>query len=356
MSQVRPGAGQSGNQRPGGTPPRKPTPPRRPATKNTSAKPGAAKGRPPTAAAGKSGAARPGSKASARPNKPVTARPPSRFSPATMGFAAVGLVVVIVLVFVLVKVTGGSNTPKNTGAPQVTAAPPSLVDEVTGVPPSVVTAVGTGGSSVIPPQVYTGQPPLNSGGRPEVLFIGAEFCPYCAAERWAMVNAFSRFGTWSGLQETTSSPYDTPPAIATFTFHKATLTSQYVDFVPVEHETNDTTALGTRTILEPLTAKQQSLWSNYSSHFGQQTGYPFVDFGNKVFVIGPSYNPATILAGLNQPEIAAKLTNPNDPVTQAIVGTANYMTAAVCSLTHQQPASVCTAAGVVKAKTALKLS
>jgi hypothetical protein len=32
------------------------------------------------------------------------------------------------------------------------------------------------------------------------------------------------------------------------------------------------------------------------------------------------------------------------------------MTAAVCSLTHQQPASVCTAAGVVKAKTALKLS
>ena len=63
-----------------------------------------------------------------------------------------------------------------------------------------------------------------------------------------------------------------------------------------------------------------------------------------------------ILAGLDQQEIAAKLTNPTDPVTEAIVGTANYLTASICAETGDQPASVCSAAGVHKAAAAMKLS
>src|SRR5215471_17073708 len=37
--------------------------------------------------------------------------------------------------------------------------------------------------------------PLTSGGKPEMLYIGAEYCPYCAAMRWSMAVALSRFGT-----------------------------------------------------------------------------------------------------------------------------------------------------------------
>jgi hypothetical protein len=275
-----------------------------------------------------------------------------------MGFVAIGLVVVIVLVFVIVKVTGGNSTALPPGDASPTAPFPasaSLVAQVTGVPTSVESAVGTG-QGVSPPSVLTGQPPLTSGGKPEILFIGAEFCPFCAAERWAMVNAFSRFGTFTGVDETTSSPWDTPPAIATFSFRNVKFTSQYIDFVPVEHETNDTNGLGTRKLFQPLTKAQQNLWTNYSAHFGEQTGYPFVDFGNKVFVIGPSYNPDPLLIGLSQNAIAAKLTDPSSAVAQAILGTANYLTAATCSLTHDQPTAVCSAAGVKKAMTALKLS
>jgi len=370
MSQITPGDQGSG-QRPGSPPgkagsTRKATPGRRPPAKAQPSK-AAAKGRPPGGGAGKGPAGGrggppgkgPAGKAGARPNKAIASRPPRRFSPSTMAFAAVGVVVVIVLVFVIVKVTGGSSKPSGgtgVGAPQSVAASPSIVSDVTGVTPAVIDAVGTG-QGVVPPTVPPTQPPLTSGGRPEVLFIGAEFCPYCAAERWAMVNAFSRFGTWTGLQETTSSPWDTPPAIATFSFRDAKLTSQYFDFVSVEHQSNDTSGLDTRTNLQPLTAQQSNLWTSYSSKLGLQgTGYPFVDFGNKVFVTGPSYNPATLLLSLSQPEIAAKLKNPNDPVTQAIVGTANYLTAAVCSLTGDQPTSVCSASGVKKAMTSLKLS
>ena len=55
-----------------------------------------------------------------------------------------------------------------------------------------------------------------------------------------------------------------------------------------------------------------------------------------MFVTGPSYVPG-VLAGLNQQEIAAKLSNPTDPVTQRIVGTANYLTASICAVTGNQP-------------------
>ena len=42
--------------------------------------------------------------------------------------------------------------------------------------------------------------PLSSGGKPEVLYVGTEFCPYCAAESWSLIVALSRFGQFSGLQ------------------------------------------------------------------------------------------------------------------------------------------------------------
>jgi hypothetical protein len=285
----------------------------------------------------------------------ITAPPPRRFSPSTLAFVSIAVVVVIVLVFVVVKVTGSSKPPTSaTALATPVAASPTVVSEVTNVSPAVLAAVGTG-QGVTAPQVLKGQPPLISNGKPAMLFIGAEFCPFCAAERWSMVVALSHFGSWSGLKETTSSPYDTDPQTATFSFRDAALSSASLDFVTVEHETNDTTGPNTRGPLQPLTSAESRLWSKYSQQFGQQTGYPFVDVGNKVFVIGPSYDPGT-LRGLDQQEIAARLTKASDPVTQAIVGTANYLTAAICSETGNQPAAVCTSSGVHKAAVALKLS
>ena len=358
MSQVAPGGksgqrsgsttgrGAPGGKRPPAKVPAKKRPPVAPGKSGPGGKgprpagPGGAKGRGP------------------RPNTVVSARPPRRFSASTMAFASVAVVVVIVVVFVIVKVTGGNSPSSSTSvaAPVLTPASATVVSQVTGVSASVISAVGTGGDEVSAPQTLSGQPPLTTGGKPEVLFIGAEFCPYCAAERWAMVQAFSRFGTWSGLNETTSSPWDSPSAIATFSFVDAKFTSSYFTFVPVEHESNDTNGLGTRTVLQPLTSQQSNLWSKYSGKFGVEEGFPFVDFGNRVFVIGPSYNPATILLGLNQNQIASKLTNAKDPVTQAIVGTANYLTASVCALTKDQPAMVCNASAVRQAASAMKLN
>ena len=271
-----------------------------------------------------------------------------------MAYAVIALVVLAIVALVVVKVTSNSPTT-TTSSSSVTTAPPSLVSQVTSVPLSEAAQVGLP-SSVTAPSVDKGQPPLTgSDGKPEALFIGAEFCPLCGAERWAIVMALARFGTWSNLDITTSSAFDTPPSIATFSFRDAKFTSQYLDLTTVEHETNDTHKLGDRTRFQPLTSAQQNLWSKYAAHFGVATGYPFMDMGNKVFVLGPNYSPYKLL-GLDQSSIAAKLTNPNDAVTQGIVGTANYITAGLCSMDGQQPASVCSASAITAASQKLGVS
>jgi len=362
MSQVAPG-GKSG-QRPGspagrGQQGKRPPAPAPPKKRSPATAAGAGKGRPPGGPGGKgrppSGPGGGAKGRGPRPNTVISARPPRRFSPSTMAFASIALVVVIVVVFVVVKISSGGSSPsKNLVLALPSPASASLVAKVTGVPASVTDAVGVG-SNVSAPSVVRGQKPLTANGKPEVLFIGAEFCPLCAAERWAIVEALSRFGTWSGLDETTSSPWDSYPDTATFSFRDATFSSPYVTVVTVEHETNDNHGQGTRALFQPLTTAQTNLWTSYSSKLGIATpGYPFLDMGNKVFVTGPSFDPQ-VLFGLTQQEIAARLTKPADPVTQGVIGTANYLVAAVCSLTKDQPSSVCSASGVKKAASDLKL-
>ncbi len=272
-----------------------------------------------------------------------------------MAFVAVAVVVVIILGFVIYQVTKGGTTTSTSIGPTETPIQGSVLTAVTTSPFSVANAVGVP-DLVYPPKVATNQPVLMIDGKPGVVFIGALYCPYCAAERWAVVIGLSPFGTWSGLNETTSSPYDADPSTATFAFDHATFTSDYITFVPREAETNDTTALGTRHAYQTLTPLESNLWSKYESYFGEKSeGFPFLDIGNQVFVLTPSYDPQ-VLAGLTQAQIAQKLTNPNDPVTQAIMGTVNYIRAGVCHITGQQPSNVCSQSGVKAATKALGLS
>ena len=66
-----------------------------------------------------------------------------------------------------------------------------------------------------------------------------------------------------------------------------------------------------------------------------------MDFGNKYALGGAGYLPST-LAGLSWATIAADLSNPHSTVAQAVDGTANYITAAICGITGNAPASACT--------------
>jgi hypothetical protein len=81
---------------------------------------------------------------------------------------------------------------------------------------------------------------------------------------------------------------------------------------------------------------------------GYSGSFPFVDFGNRYVIAGASYSPA-LLAHLTWQQIGADLAKPSSPVAQAIDGTANRITAAICKITNNQPSSVCTSTGVTSA-------
>jgi hypothetical protein len=238
----------------------------------------------------------------------------------------VGGIVVVVAIIVGVFVLVSNQKPAGT----IGGTDPTVLKEVTSVSSTTLSSVGTGGlDSQKPVTPITGQPALTGpNGKPEFFYYGAEFCPYCAANRWSMTIALSRFGTFTQLPETLSSSTDTDANTATFTFLGSKYTSSYIDFVPVEAEDRD------QKPLQQPTAAQNQLLQTFKI-----TGFPFLDIGNK-YQAGALYDPST-LANLSQRDIAAKLSNPNDSITRNIVGGANYLTAAICAVTNNQPGNVC---------------
>jgi hypothetical protein len=256
------------------------------------------------------------------------------------------VVLVIVLAFILVKLTQGGTGGGSTSTTG-TLLPASVSSQVTGVPAGTLDAVGKG---AVPSYTSTPLSPgsgatLTSGGKPEMLYIGAEYCPYCAATRWSMAIALSRFGTLSPLRGIHSSPSDVYPNTATLTFYKSTYTSNYLNFTPVENEN------GNRALLQNPTAAQNAVWAKYEPDPNTR-GYPFIDFGNKLVLKGPIYDPA-VLAGKSWSQIAAALKDPASPIAKSVDGAANYMTGAICRMTGNQPSSVCTTAAVTAVQSGL---
>jgi thiol-disulfide isomerase/thioredoxin len=244
---------------------------------------------------------------------------------------SVGLVLVIVVALIVVKSL--AKPGKNLGSGSLPAA---VSSNITNVPASTLSSVGTGSlaSSNLPIKPITGNA-LTASGKPEMLYIGAEYCPFCAAMRWSMAVAMSKFGTFGPLKGIHSSPTDVYPNTPTLTFYKQKYTSPYLTFTPVENLNVQ------KKQLQPVSSSQQALWTQYGTTNGS-VGYPFIDFGNKVALTGPLYLP-TMLHGLTWAQIASKLKNPNDPVAQAVDGAANYMTASICKMTGDKPGSVCSA-------------
>ena len=249
-------------------------------------------------------------------------------------------VIVIVVAFILVKTT---QSPAKTVAAESatgTALPASVVKNITTVPASTLASVGIGTADPKSVTTVGSAKVLTSGGKPQVLYIGAEYCPYCATERWAMAVALSRFGTFSGLHGIHSSSTDTYPSTPTLTFYKSTYTSKYLTFTPVETQTEKE-----GTALQKPTSAQNALFAKYDSPpyvASTDTGaIPFIDLGGKYFIHGAQYNPQ-ILSGQSWAQVAAALQDPSSAIAKGADGSANMITAAICKATNNQPSSVCT--------------
>jgi Domain of unknown function (DUF929) len=271
-----------------------------------------------------------------------TARARRRSSRAPLAaIAAVVAAVGLIIVFSLTRNSGGGGGVVSVGSKQA-------IDKVQHVPASVLDQIGVPSDLSTPATLPSGTPSVTIDGKPAVVYVGAEYCPFCAAERWPMVVALSRFGTFSNLGTTTSSSSDVHPNTPTFTFHGATYTSPYFTFSHAE------TATRTGGKLESLTPEQQHLLSTYdvSSITGSDGGIPFVMIDNRWAWAGATYSP-DVLDGKTFDQIAAALSDPSSDVAKAIDGTANQITAMICQITGAKPSDVCSAPWVRQAQATL---
>jgi hypothetical protein len=249
--------------------------------------------------------------------------------------------VVLALVGTLIAVKLGQSPAHPATAPGADQATTAQVQrQVTTVPAAAFDTIGAGTAGGL--KTVAGQPALTSGGKPELLYIGGQYCPFCAAERWALAAAVSRFGTLSGVGLIHSSPSDTDPSTPTLSFEHARYSSPYLAFDPVEWygEAADPSTPFGHVYLQRPTAPQQALFARYGGG-----SIPFVDIGNRYLLPQVQYDPAA-LAGLSWTRVAAALHDPASPVARDIDGAANVITAAICTLTHGQPGGVCQSAGV----------
>ncbi len=254
-----------------------------------------------------------------------------------------------------------SMSPTDSGAPSqlgtspsvfvYAKGPPALFRDVTTVHLGVFNRVGISEPASFGPLIPTidrHQPSfvavVDGKKVPAAFFWGAEYCPFCGPTSWGLIVALARFGTFNQLYEITSSPDDIYPNTPSLTFHLSHYTSPFLSFKGYEVD---------GPFLQPLDVTPRSvrlLVQKYNS----QGEFPFVDIGNLTFMLGANFDPGPLL-GLRQGEIAANLVNPSNPVTRAIVATANYYSAGICASDGEHPGKVCTSSGVIRADRALGL-
>ena len=207
----------------------------------------------------------------------------------------------------------------------------SLSQELVSVSNSTLSTVGLP-SGVNSPTKICGDR-LLSNGKPLVFYVGGEYCPFCAAERWSMVVALSKFGTFSNLTYMMSWASEQNPAnqnISTLSFNYASYSSNYISFVGIEEFDRS------NQVLHTLTSSQKALVNEYDS-IGS---IPFVDIANNYSVVGAQYSPST-LSGLSWDQIGAQLDNPTSTVGKSVDGAANTLITAICNIDGGLPTNVC---------------
>jgi thiol-disulfide isomerase/thioredoxin len=196
-------------------------------------------------------------------------------------------------------------------------APASVTTAIRHVSPSAFAEAGSTITSFGPYTgsitVLRGQPSLALDGKPLIAYVGSNWCPYCAAARWPLAIALSRFGSFQRLQITASGEID--PGIATLSFYGSTYTSPFIAFLPTEQCTDIQSSSASPAVedcngyepLQPLSPTARKIFLKYdfppyvSSTY--ESGIPFIDFANELIENGAFMDPS-ILAGFTHVQIA----------------------------------------------------
>jgi len=275
-----------------------------------------------------------------RPDVAVLRRRNQRRSRRRLSVVSTVLVAAVASTFALTQMTGSG------GSPQVTrgAQPTSYFQASINIPDSTLSTVGVPDSLVVPTMVAPGT--VTASTNHVVSYVGAENCPYCAIQRWALLIALSKFGNFENLSNAVySSSSDVFPHLASWSFVGSQYSSPYFTFDPTEIASSIPNGNGGYQPLEMMNAGQKTSYDLYDS----QGSLPFIDMGNGVVTVGASSSPS-VLEGLTLSQIGSDIQVPTSPVAKAVDGTANYLIAALCSMVTGSQPHICNSPTIALAR------
>ena len=163
---------------------------------------------------------------------------------------------------------------------------------------------------------------MKRSGKIFVFFMGAEYCPYCAAERWAIVRALSKYGSWTGLKQTMSAARDEPFLnLPTYDLTEATYTSQQIEFVAREIKDREFKPL------QKLLKTEEKLVRKYNP----QRKIPFLLIGGRFMQIESGFSPK-IFIGHTFRQTETELKKIESDIRKMIDDEANIISALLCVL------------------------
>jgi hypothetical protein len=186
-------------------------------------------------------------------------------------------------------------------------------------------------------------------GKPLVLFVGALFDGPSAGERWALVKALAQFGTFSGVQATTSNPAikkQPKVKVPTFSLVHASYRSQYVTFSHSEIDDSYGNAYQKLSVADSNVVKASGLQylpiivaGDYmlsrpmvvAQEFKAPNGVPYA-FTQLRVALGAHYDKLDALGQL----------------VSDINSETNILTALICHATKGQPTTVCGTKTIIK--------
>jgi hypothetical protein len=139
---------------------------------------------------------------------------------------------------------------------------------------------------------YAANEAWTGNGKPVVLFVGSEACPFCSASSWALLVALQNFaspvpGGFSGWSTTTSSPTDTFANTPEAAFAGSTLSSQYLSWDAQDNPDNQHIAI------PALPRTEQS----YLTAYDNTQSIPFVVVDGIYISVGTLLSPQLFCVG-----------------------------------------------------------
>ena len=177
----------------------------------------------------------------------------------------------------------------------------------------------------------TDTPIKTKSGKTLVFFLGAGFCPFCAAERWSIVEALKNFGTWQNLQEDFSAEKDEKYLnIPTFNFVNASYSSSYVEFQAIETADRHFNAVDNEG------KDHYDILENYNP----DQIIPFTLIDGQFMQAGSGYSPK-LFEGLNHDKVREQILDLQSTLGSSIKNETAFLTALICFTLKDFTGEVC---------------